>query len=620
MDVKTVRLTVAQALVRYLAAQFVTLPDGSRERLFGGVWAIFGHGNVAGLGEALQAAQDVLPTLRAHNEQGMALAATAYAKAHFRRRMMAISTSIGPGCTNLVTAAAVAHVNRLPMLLLPGDVFISRAPDPVLQQVEDFQDGGVSAVDCLRPVSRYFDRIVVPSQLLTALPRAIATLTDPAQCGPVTLALPQDVQAQAFDWPESFFAERDIHFRQPQPEPAELAALASLLRQAKRPLIVCGGGVLYSAGGVEALKNFVESHGIPVGESQAGKGALAWDHPLLAGSIGVTGSPAANELAAQADLVLAVGSRLQDFTTGSHALYAQATLLSINVNGFDAIKWGGHSLQCDAAVGLAALGSALASWQADTDWTAHSQRLCHGWRRQVDEIVRSQRASLPTYAEAIGAVQASAADSTERDIVVCAAGTLPAELHKLWRTSTPGGYHMEYGYSCMGYEVAGGLGVKMARPEREVIVMVGDGSYLMLNNELATSVMLGHKIIVLLLDNAGYACINRLQQACGGLPFNNMLADCLHGEHGIPQIDFAQNARSLGAEAETVSTVAELQAAMVRARAASRSYLIQLRIDGPQCTPEGGSWWEVGIPEVSEREQVRAARAAYEEARQRQRH
>ncbi|MFC3532993.1 3D-(3,5/4)-trihydroxycyclohexane-1,2-dione acylhydrolase (decyclizing) [Vogesella facilis] len=616
---KTVRLTVAQALVRYLAAQYVQAADGTREQLFGGVWAIFGHGNVAGLGEALYAMRDKLPTFRAHNEQGMALAATAYAKAHFRRRMMAVSTSIGPGCTNLVTAAATAHVNRLPLLLLPGDIFITRAPDPVLQQVEDFHDGGVSAVDCLRPVSRYFDRIVVPEQLLTALPRAITYLTDPALCGPVTLALPQDVQAVAFDWPESFFDERTVRFRQPPAEQIEVATLAAQLKAAKKPMIVSGGGVLYSQGGVEALNRFVAKHGIPVGESQGGKGALAWDNPLLAGSVGVTGTPAANALAQDADAVLAVGTRLQDFTTGSHALYAQAKLLSINVNTFDAIKWGGSSMQADAAAGLDALSAALGDWRADAGWEAQSRKLCDGWRRQLAEIVVSSRAALPTYAEAIGAVQASAADSAANDIVLCAAGTLPAELHKLWRTSRPGGYHMEYGYSCMGYEVAGGLGAKMAQPEREVIVMVGDGSYMMLNNELATSVMLGQKIIVVLLDNAGYACINRLQQACGGAQFNNMYEHCLTGPDGAPAIDFELNARSLGAEAETVRSVAEFAEAMQRARASKKSYLISMQVDGPQCTPEGGSWWQVGIPEVSERLEVREARARADEAQRRQR-
>ncbi len=614
----TIRLTMAQALVRYLVAQRVSTESGT-EPLFGGVWAIFGHGNVAGLGEALYAAREQIPTYRAHNEQGMALAATAYAKAHFRRRMMAVTTSIGPGCANLVTAAATAHVNRLPMLLLPGDIFVSREPDPVLQQVEDFQDGGVSTADCLRPVSRYFDRIVTPHQLLVALPRAIAYLTDPALCGPVTLALPQDVQAMAADWPEEFFAERVVHFRQPVPEPFQIKAVAELLKTAKRPMVVSGGGVLYSQGGCEALKAFVETHGIPVGETHAGKSVLAWDHPLLSGAIGVTGSPAANELAAEADVVIAVGTRLQDFTTGSHSLYAKAKLISINVNTFDVIKWGGQSLQADATVALEALSQALGTWKSDSAWQEKSLRVNASWRSAIGEIVVSSRAALPTYAEVIGAVQASSPDSAAKDIAVCAAGTLPAELHKLWRTTTPGGYHMEYGYSCMGYEVAGGLGVKMARPDREVIVIVGDGSYLMLNNELATSVLLGQKIIVVLTDNFGYACITRLQKACGGAPFNNMIEDCLQGPQGAPVIDFAANARSLGANAETVSSVSELGEAMKRARASDKSYLISIIIDGPQSTPEGGCWWEVGIPEVSERPAVVAARKQLELGKKQQR-
>ena len=614
----TIRLTTAQALVRFLCAQKVRTDNGVQP-LIGGVWAIFGHGNVAGLGEALYAVRDQLPTLRAHNEQGMALAATAYAKAAFRRRFMAVTTSIGPGCTNLVTAAATAHVNRLPLLLLPGDIFVSRDPDPVLQQVEDFQDGRVSAADCLRPVSRYFDRIVSPHQLLTALPRAIAVLTDPAQCGPVTLALPQDVQATAADWPESFFAERIVEFRRPPPDATQLAAAAAVLKSARQPMIVCGGGVLYSEGGCDALRRFSEKHGIPIGETQAGKGALPWDHPYVSGAIGVTGTPAANELAADADVVLAVGTRLQDFTTGSHSLYAKARLVSINAATFDAIKWGGAAVEADATLALDALDVALGGWTSDPAWQERSKKLNRAWQHAIGDITTSSRAALPTYAEVIGAVQSSVPDSPADDIGVCAAGTLPAEMHKLWRSSVPGGYHMEYGYSCMGYEVAGGLGVKMARPDREVIVLVGDGSYLMLNNELATSVMLGHKIIVVVTDNFGYACITRLQKACGGAPFNNMYEDCLHGPHGIPKIDFAANARSLGAEAETVGSVEELGAAMKRARASDKSYVISIVIDGPQSTPEGGCWWEVGIPEVSPRPGVVEARQKLDAAKKKQR-
>lgn len=613
MSGATIRLTTAQALVRWLAAQRVATQQGDVP-LFGGVWAIFGHGNVAGLGEALQTQRDLLPTFRGHNEQGMAHAAIAYAKAHFRRRMMAVTTSIGPGATNLVTAAALAHVNRLPLLLLPGDIFVSRAPDPVLQQLEDSSDGSVSVNDALRPVSRYFDRIVAPQQLLTALPRALAVLTDAALCGPVTLALPQDVQTQAHDWPVSFFAPRVVRFRAPAPHASEVTEVAALLRQARRPLLVAGGGVLYSEGGTQALQAFAEAHGIPVGETQAGKSALPWDHLLQVGPIGVTGGSAANTLAAQADVVIAVGTRLQDFTTGSNTLFAQAQVVSLNANVFDTIKWPGAALQADACLGLDALGHALGDWRAEPGWSAFARELGQRWRDTVAEVVLSARAQLPTYAQVIGAVQASAADSPARDIAVCAAGTLPAELHKLWRAAVPGGYHMEYGYSCMGYEIAGGLGVKMARPDAEVVVMVGDGSYLMLNTEIATSVMLGHKLIIVVMDNRGYACINRLQQACGGAPFNNLWDDCLQGPDGAPVIDFAANARSLGAEAEQVADLAALPAALQRARAARRSYVITITIDAHQSTPEGGCWWEVAVPEISTRPQVHEARMRYEQA------
>ena len=566
----TVRLTMAQALVRYLAALRAPDDAGVDGALFGGVFAIFGHGNVAGVGEALYSHRTALPTYRAHNEQAMAHAAIAYGKAHFRRRMMACTTSIGPGATNLVTAAALAHVNRLPLLLLPGDTFVSRAPDPVLQQVEDFADGTVTANDCLRPVSRYFDRIVHPAQLLSALPQAVRVLTDPALCGPVTLALPQDVQTMAFDYPESFFAPSTIVWAAPTPMADQLQAAVALLRTAKRPLLVVGGGVLYGLA-TAALKKFAERHGVPITETQAGKGALAWDHPLQMGAIGVTGSPAANALAVDADVVIAVGTRLSDFTTGSHSLFAQARLINLNVNPFDTRKWHGVELLADAGAGLNALSAALPQWRADAAWTQRAHAAADGWRSDIARITAPREVTLPYDGDVIGAVQRSAANSARDDIVVCAAGTLPAELHKLWRTATPGGYHMEYGYSCMGYEIAGGLGVKMARPERDVIVMVGDGSYLMLNAEIATSVMLGRTLIVVVLDNRGYGCINRLQQACGGEPFNNLFDDCVQGPDGAPVIDYAAHARSMGALAEHVDGVPALEAALARARAASRT-------------------------------------------------
>ncbi|HYX92450.1 MAG TPA: 3D-(3,5/4)-trihydroxycyclohexane-1,2-dione acylhydrolase (decyclizing), partial [Myxococcaceae bacterium] len=548
-------------------------------------------------------------------EQAMAHTAIAYAKAQLRRRMMAVTTSIGPGATNLVTAAALAHVNRLPVLFLPGDVFVSRAPDPVLQQVEDFHDGAVSANECLRPVSRYFDRIVHPAQLLTALPRAIQVLTDPALCGPVTIALPQDVQAMACEYPESFFEPRTITFRATPPESGELASVAARLREAERPLAIAGGGVLY-AQATEILRRFAEQHGVPVCETQAGKGALRWDHPLQLGAVGVTGSPAANALAREADVVLAIGTRLTDFTTGSHSLFTQAALINLNVNPIDGLKWRGMPLVADAGLGLAALDEALAGWRASRPWQARATAVAEEWRTAVDRITGQREVPRPYEGDVIGAVQRSSPESPSRDVVVCAAGGLPGELHKLWRTATPGGYHVEYGYSCMGYEIAGGLGVKMARPDRDVIVMVGDGSYLMLNSEIATSVMLGQKLIIVLLDNRGFGCIHRLQKACGGAPFNNLFQDA---HSGAPRIDFAAHARSLGALAENVATIRELEAALRRARAADRTYLVCIETDPERVTAEGGWWWDVAIPEVSHSDEVQAARKAYEQGKRQQR-
>jgi 3D-(3,5/4)-trihydroxycyclohexane-1,2-dione acylhydrolase (decyclizing) len=634
-DGSTIRLTAAEAVVRFLAAARVDTPEGPAP-LFGGVFAIFGHGNVAGLGEALARHREVLPTFRAHNEQAMAHAAVAFAKANLRRRMMAVTTSIGPGATNLVTAAATAHVNRLPLLLLPGDVFASRSPDPVLQQVEDFGDGTITANDCLRPVSRYFDRIMRPEQLVAALPRALQVLTDPALCGPVTLAMPQDVQTMAWDYPSELLEPRTVRFRAAPPSEDELAAAAELLRRARRPLVIAGGGVLYALA-AEPLRRFAEAHGVPVCETQGGKGALPWDHPLQLGAIGVSGAPSANELAREADVVLAIGTRLGDFTTGSHALFPQASIVGLNVNAFDAVKWRGLPLQADARLGLEALGARLSGspgWHADPAWTARARAAASAWRDAVATLTsrrplrqaQGERPSapepsdpLPYDADVIGAVQRSSPRSAAADIVVNAGGTLPAELHKLWRTSTPGGYHVEYGYSCMGYEIAGGLGVKLALPESEVIVMVGDGSYLMLHAEIATSVLLGKKLIVVVQDNHGYGCINRLQQATGGEPFNNLFRDSRQGPGGPPAIDFAMNARSLGALGENVGTIPELEAALGRARAADRTTVIAIETDPARTTEAGGCWWEVAVPEASQSEKVRRAREAYESAKRAQR-
>ena len=615
----TQKLTMSQALVKHLAALQVEMADGSTQPYCAGVFTIFGHGNVAGIGEALYAERATLPTYRAHNEQGMAHAAVAYAKAQFRQRIMAVSTSIGPGATNLVTAAAVAHVNRLPVLLLPGDTFASRAPDPVLQQIENFQHGDMNANDTFRPVTRFFDRITRPEQILTALPRAIQVMTDPASCGPVCLALPQDVQAMAFDCPESFLQPGTLYFRRPPADTRELAAAAALLKTAKQPLIVAGGGVLYSQAW-EALRAFAEKHGIPVVESHGGKSSLPWDHPLNLGGIGVDGGPAANEMAREADVVLAVGTRLQDFTTGSHALFAKAQLLCLNVQSFDATKWAGAALVADARVGLAQLSTAAGDWKAAPAWTARARTLAAGWVARVTELTTAvPKDVLPYDAEVIGAVRDSVDNSDVRDVVVCAAGTLPAELHKLWRATRPGNYHVEYGYSCMGYEVAGALGAKMARPDQEVIVMVGDGSYMMMNSELATSVLLGKKLIVVILDNRGYGCIDRLQRASGTPSFNNMLDNCIPEGGSSSQIDFAMHGRSMGADAVHVKDLAELKTAMVAARAATKSQVVVIDTTHTRTTAEGGCWWEVAIPEVSERTEVMEARSHYTSAKQEQR-
>ncbi|MCX7250765.1 MAG: 3D-(3,5/4)-trihydroxycyclohexane-1,2-dione acylhydrolase (decyclizing) [Burkholderiales bacterium] len=619
---KTQRLTLAQALVKHLAALRIETHDGQIQPYCGGVFTIFGHGNVAGMGEALVAERDRLPTFRAHNEQTMAHAAIAYAKASFRERIMAVSTSIGPGATNLVTAAAVAHVNRLPVLLLPGDVFASRRPDPVLQQIESFAQGDVSASDCFRPVTRYFDRLTRPEHILTALPRAIQMMTDPANCGPACLSLPQDVQAMAFDCPESFLQPELLRFRRPPADPRELASAAALLRQARQPLIVVGGGVLYSQAW-DALRAFAEAHGVPVVESHGGKSSLPWDHPLNLGAIGVDGVSGANELARSADLVFAVGTRLQDFTTGSHALFAHARLLSLNVQPYDAGKWSGSALVADARTGLEQLAPLLQGWAADPAWTERARQNAAATNARIQQLTTQlPQGVLPYDAEVIGAVRDSALelglDSAEHDVALCAAGTLPAELHKLWRASKPGNYHMEYGYSCMGYEVAGGLGVKMARPEQESIVFVGDGSYMMANSELATSLLLGKKMIVVILDNRGYGCIERLQLKTGSPSFNNMLDDCVPEGGESSQIDFAMHARAMGADSVHVKDVAELKAAMVKARAARRTQVIVIDTTHHRIT-DGGCWWEVAIPEVSDRAEVQQARAGYEQAQQGQR-
>jgi 3D-(3,5/4)-trihydroxycyclohexane-1,2-dione acylhydrolase (decyclizing) len=601
---KTIRCTAAQAAVRYLASQHVDTVPGEM-RYFAGVWAIFGHGNVASLGEALHAARDQLPTYRAHNEQSMAHAAVAFAKQLRRQRAMICTSSIGPGATNMVTAAALAHANRLPVLFLPGDVFATRGPDPVLQQIESFGDGTLSANDCFKPVSRYFDRIARPEQLIDALPHAMGTLLDPASCGPVTLAFCQDTQAEAYDYPEAFFRRRVWSIRRPQADRRELEQLVTSLKAAHAPLIIAGGGVHYS-GAQELLAAFASSLGIPVAETQAGKGSLRWDHPFNLGAIGVTGTPCANAAAAKADLILSIGTRLQDFTTGSRALFTAANcrLVQINVAPYDAGKHEAATVVGDAREVLTALMDLLGSWRPDRDAATIKAEVAR-WNLAWEGVTRAPSAGVPSDAQVIGALWRTC---TENAVVVCAAGGLPGELHKLWRSRAPDDYHVEYGYSCMGYEIAGGLGVKMAQPLRDVYVLVGDGSYLMLNSELATSVALGYRLVVVVLNNRGFGCINRLQRATGGAAFNTLWEDSTHTT--LPDIDFVAHAASLGAIAEKAGSIDALELALQRARQSERSHVIVIDTDPAVTTTAGGAWWDVAIPEVSSRAEVDAARAA----------
>ena len=598
------RLTTAEALVRFLCAQHIEVA-GRTVPLFGGVFAIFGHGNVAGLGPALHAERRRLATFRAHNEQAMAHAAIAYAKANARRRMMACTTSIGPGASNMVTAAAVAHVNRLPVLFLPGDIFASRRPDPVLQQLEVFGDATLSVNDCFRPVSRYFDRIMRAEQILVSLPAALRVLLDPAECGPATLALPQDVQTEMFDFPDEFFRKRVHVIRKPLADERELQSAARLLRSSRKPLVVAGGGVKYALAEAR-LAEFAEARGVPVAETQAGKGSLAWDHPANVGAIGVTGTAAANALAVQADVVLAIGSRLADFPTGSRALFPNAKLVQLNVGAFDAAKHGALPLVADADAGLAQLDDALAGWQAPEAWTKEALKAKASWERATERILAPAK-GLPTDAQVLGAVNALL---PRESIVVCAAGGLPGELHKLWRAADATSYHLEYGYSCMGYEIAGGLGAKLAHPEREVCVLVGDGSYLMLNSEIATSVAMGAKLLIVLLDNGGYGCIERLQNATGGASFNNVLSG--------PRIDFVAHARSLGARAELAKDISSLKAKLQACLKRKSTCVIVIETELRHGTPEGGAWWEVAVTEAPRTPAQRRARSAYQRARRKQ--
>ncbi|MDO8881399.1 3D-(3,5/4)-trihydroxycyclohexane-1,2-dione acylhydrolase (decyclizing) [Pseudotabrizicola sp.] len=601
----TIRLTAAQAMMRYLSAQLNE--DG--ETYLAGVWAIFGHGNVAGIGEALHGLKDTWPTWRGQNEQSMAHAAIAYAKQMRRTRAMAVTSSIGPGALNMITAAGLAHVNRLPVLFVPGDVFAGRGPDPVLQQLEDATDGSLSVNDCFRPVSRYFDRITRPEQLLTALPRALRTMTDPAECGPVTLSFCQDVQAEAYDWPEAFFTPNVWRTRRPHPDPVELDRVAALIRAAKRPVIIAGGGVHFS-GADAALAAFAQRFDIPVVETQAGKSALPWDHALNLGPVGVTGASSANAACESADLILGVGTRFQDFTTGSWALFKHKDrkLVSINVAAYDAMKHGAEPLCADARVALELLQTALGDHRCQPP----PKGLKAAWFAAVDPLTDApgDANSLPTDQQVIGAVQRASHMET---VVMCAAGTMPGELHKLWKAPRAGAYHMEYGFSCMGYEIAGAMGIKMAQPGRDVICMVGDGSYMMMNSEMATAAMMGISFAVVITDNRGYGCINRLQMGTGGAEFNNLYAHA--NIETQPRIDFAAHANAMGATAVKVTSIAGLEAALAKRDAVKGPYVIVIDTDPYPSTPHGGNWWDVAVPEISPRPGMAEVRAQYETQR-----
>jgi 3D-(3,5/4)-trihydroxycyclohexane-1,2-dione acylhydrolase (decyclizing) len=610
--VRTSRLTTADALVRWLVAQRVVV-DGAELPLFAGVFAIFGHGNVTSLGQALESAQQELPTWRGQNEQGMALAAVAFAKARRRRQVMIATSSIGPGATNMVTAAACAHANRLPLLLLSGDTFASRIPDPVLQQIEDFGEPGTSVNDAFRPVTRYWDRIVKPSQLAHTLPQLVATLLDPAECGPAFLGLPQDVQAEAYDYPERLFEPVVHELRRPRPDALSVAEAVRAVSAARRPLLVAGGGVHYSLAEDE-LRRFAEAHRIPVVETVAGRATLTADHPLLAGPIGVTGCDQANALAAEADVVLAVGTRLQDFTTGSWTLFRNEELriVALNAARYDAVKHRALAVVGDAGESLVELGAGLGSWQAPAEWVARAAEEASAYARVV-EARTAPSDGVPTYAQVVGAVNRLAGRD---DYVLTAAGGLPGELNVNWRTKGIGTFDCEYGYSCMGYEIAGGWGAALARERGDVFVLVGDGSYLMLNSDLYSSVLSGRKLIVVVCDNGGYAVIERLQVAQGGAPFNNMWETSRVARQ--VRVDFAAHARALGCAAESVSTIAELESALERARVAERTSVVVVPVE-PHAWSEGGAFWEVGVPEVSDRPAVRAAREALEEGKRVQR-
>jgi len=613
----TIRLTLAQAIVAFLKNQF-SERDGKQQRLFEGCLGIFGHGNVAGMGQALE--QDSgLPYYLFRNEQAMVHAAAAFAKASNRLRTLVCTSSIGPGATNMVTGAALATVNRLPVLLLPGDIFARRNVAPVLQQLESPSTQDISVNDCFKPMARYWDRIERPEQILTALPAATRVLTSPAETGAVVLGLPQDVQAEAFDYPAEFFEKRVWNIPRPRCDGQALTKAAEWIRSAKQPLIIAGGGAIYSEA-PHALAEFSDKTGIAVAETQAGKGSLPYDHAQCLGAIGVTGTPGSNLLAREADLIIGVGTRYSDFTTASQTAFQNphVRFININVSEFDACKQRALPLTGDVLVTLQELQEALGDFRVNSAYTSRIETYCREWEKEVDRLHQLDWGPPISQGEVIGVVNEICGD---QGTVVCAAGSLPGDLHKMWRTRDPKGYHMEYGYSCMGYEISGGLGVKMASPERDVFVMVGDGSYLMMAQEIVTSLQEGHKLNIILLDNHGFSSIGGLTRACGnrgmGTEYRYRRNGKLEGDY-IP-VDFVANAKSLGAEAVRATTRDELREALLCAKKSHKTSVVVIETDYGKRVPGYESWWDVPIAEVSEVDSVQAARTKYVQARKKER-
>ena len=617
---RTRRATVAQAIIGFLKNQYVER-DGRQQAFFAGVLGIFGHGNVAGIGQALQQNPD-FPYIMMRNEQSSVHLAAAFAKTNNRLRTYVCTSSIGPGATNMITGAAMATINRLPVLLLPGDIFARRNVAPVLQQLESpaTQDTGVN--DCFKPVSRYWDRIYRPEQIITALPEAMRVLASPSDCGAVTIALPQDVQAEAWDFPEALFEKRVWLIRRPEPDTVSFARAVDQIRTSRRPLVVAGGGVLFSEAS-EALAAFCAATGIPECETQAGKGALAYDHPQCMGAVGATGTLAANRLAREADLIIGVGTRYSDFTTASMTAFQNPDVRFVNINTaeFDAYKVGATPLVCDARAALEKLTAALQGYAIPAAYASQAAELHAEWDAEVERLFHLNRTVKPAQSEVIGAMWEA---SGPRDILLSAAGSHPGDLHKLWRTRTPTGYHMEYGYSCMGYEIPGAMGAKLADPSREVYVFLGDGTYLMMPSEIVTSVQEGVKLIIVLVDNHGFASIGGLSRSLGQQGFGTSYRQRdartgqLDGE--VLRVDFATNAESLGAHALKASNVAELREALAKAKTLDRTAVIVVETDTSEKVPGYESWWDVAVAEVSESESVRQARAAYEVARKKERY